>query len=251
MKITFLGTGTSQGIPVIGCECDVCTSENPRDKRLRVSALIQENDTNILIDAGPDFRQQMLSSGINHLEAVLITHEHNDHIAGIDDVRPFNFRSGKDMPFFAMERVVDAIQVRFPYIFKPSPYPGAPRIKMHVVEEKDFLVNNISITPISILHGALPILGYRIHNLAYLTDVKFIPENEFKKLKNLDLLVISALQLKKHHSHCTLDEALSLIEHIKPRKALLIHMSHTMGDISVLKLPSNVAFAYDGLEIIL
>ena len=251
MKITFLGTGTSQGIPVIGCECDVCTSSNPHFKRLRVAALIQVDNQNILIDAGPDFRQQMLSVGIKHLEGILITHEHNDHIAGIDDVRPFNFRSNKDMPIYGMQRVTDAIKVRFPYIFRQNPYPGAPQIHLNIVDVDPFFIGSTKIMPIPILHGKLPILGFRIYNFAYLTDVKSIDENEIQKLQNLDLLVISALQLNKHHSHCTLQEALTLINRINPRQAKLIHMSHTMGNTDLLRseLPDFVDFAYDGLQV--
>jgi len=251
LKVTFLGTGTSQGIPVIGCDCNVCLSDDLKQKRLRVSALIQIDNKNILIDAGPDFRQQMLTIGINHLDAILITHEHNDHIAGIDDVRPFNFRSEKDMHLYAMKRVADAIKTRFPYIFRADPYPGAPRIKLEIIQTDNFQIGEIEITPIPIMHGNLPILGFRIGKFAYLTDVKYIDELQIQQLQGLDYLAISSLQLEKHHSHCTLDETLAFINRILPKKTKIIHMSHTMGDTSLLEahLPKSVDFAYDGLQI--
>ena len=251
MKITFLGTGTSQGIPVIGCDCETCQSTNSKDKRLRTSILVETQDKTIVIDTGPDFRQQMLRANVSKVDAVLLTHEHNDHIIGIDDVRPFNFRYEMDMPVYAEQRVLDSLEERFSYIFK-STYPGVPRLVMNPISKKEsFEVFEIPIIPIEVMHYKLPVLGYRFGNFTYLTDVKTISETELRKTYDSDILIISALHKEEHISHLSLYEALALIERIQPKQAYLIHFSHRMGlhDAVLKELPSNVSIAYDGMTI--
>lgn len=252
MKITMLGTGTSQGIPVIACDCEVCTSTDPRDKRLRVALLLTIDDEQIVIDAGPDFRQQMLRAQVQAIEGILLTHEHNDHIIGIDDVRSFIFRTGKAMPIYCEERVSQDLQRRFAYAFAANPYPGAPRFELQHIQEGDhFSIGKFNIEAIRIMHGRLPILGYRIGSFAYLTDIKTISPDAIAQLTGLDTLIISALHQMEHHSHANLQEALALIEQIQPKRAFLTHISHRMGlQAEVEKnLPAHVSFAYDGLEL--
>ncbi len=254
MKVTFLGTGTSQGIPVIGCNCPVCTSSNPKDKRLRVSIMVEWDDLRLVVDVGPDFRQQMLAVGGHEIDAILVTHEHNDHVAGLDDVRPFNFRYDKDMPIYALPRVIKNLEKRFDYVFSSNPYPGAPRIIPYSVEaNQDILIKNKHIQSIEILHGKLPILGFRFGAFAYLTDVKTIPSASFEQLKKLDVLTISALHRNEHHSHLTLEESLAFAKKIGAKKTYLTHFSHLMGRHTDLleELPPNIRPAYDGLEILL
>ncbi len=252
MKIRFLGTGTSQGIPIVGCECPVCTSDDPRNERLRCAILIKNKDQHLVIDIGPDFRQQMLRAKINRLDAILITHEHNDHIIGMDDVRPFNFRSGKDMPVYARPSVQKDLKRRFPYIFSDHPYPGAPSVVLKNIEVSEpFQIGNTTIIPIDALHGKLPVLGFRIGNFTYLTDIKTISDQELAKVKGTELLVISALHQHEHHSHLNLREALEIIQKVKPTRAYLTHLSHKMGLHKEVEatLPPNVLIAYDNLEI--
>lgn len=254
LKITFLGTGTSQGVPVIGCDCDVCLSHDPRDHRLRTSILVSKGNVNFVVDAGPDFRQQMLRAGVKHIDAILITHEHNDHIIGLDDVRPFNFRQWKEMPIYATPFVQGEIKNRFAYIFDENPYPGAPRLKLHDIgKNKDFIVEGLVIKPVEVLHGKLPVLGFRIGDFTYLTDVKTIEESEKDKVRNSKILVINALHHKAHETHLNLREALALIEDLQPEQAYLTHMSHRMGlhQLTDQELPPNVALAYDGLELVI
>ncbi|WP_020538306.1 MBL fold metallo-hydrolase [Lewinella cohaerens] len=250
MEIIFLGTGTSQGIPVIGCSCSVCQSTDPRDNRLRVAVLLRKENQQIVIDAGPDFRQQMLRAGVTDLNAVLLTHEHNDHIIGLDDVRPFIFRQLTPMPIYCDERVAGELQERFAYAFAEDPYPGAPRFELHHTNQKELIqIGDFDIGIIRYFHGRLPIQGYRIGNFAYLTDIKRITDKELEKLDNLQILVISALHHEDHHSHLKLKEALALIERINPQQAYLTHLSHKMGahqDVEKL-LPENVCIAYDQL----
>jgi phosphoribosyl 1,2-cyclic phosphate phosphodiesterase len=251
LKITLLGTGTSQGVPVIGCDCAVCRSTNLRDKRLRVSCLITTDDTQILIDVGPDFRQQMLKHGIKNLDAILITHEHNDHTAGLDDVRSFNFRQNFDMPIFVLPRVYDDLRQRFAYTFAEKRYPGAPAFDWNIIAyDKVFKIKNLSITPIEVMHGDLPIAGFRIGNFAYLTDAKTISEAALSKLQHLDTLVISALHHQQHHSHLNIKEAIDLVEQIKPKQTFFTHLSHHVGlhEEVIKTLPPNITLAYDDLS---
>lgn len=251
MKITFLGTGTSQGIPVIGCKCDACISTDPRDNRLRVSIQIETEGKTIVIDVGPDFRQQMLRAKTEQIDAILITHEHSDHVAGLDDIRPFNFRYETDMPIYLTKRVAKDLKQRFSYIFE-SNYPGLPKIQQQLIsKESSFVAADIPIVPIEIFHGELPILGFRIGDFAYLTDFKTIAPSEEIKLKGVQTLVISALQHHAHHSHSTLTESVDFIEKLGIPKAYLTHLSHKMGTHAATEqlLPQNIRIAYDQLVI--
>lgn len=249
MKITFLGTGTSQGIPVIGSTHPVCFSTDIRDKRLRVSILIEWEKYAYVIDCGPDFRTQMLREKVMKIDGVLFTHEHADHTAGLDDLRPFSFQLGS-VPFYAQQRVMENLAKRFDYIFiDDNKYPGAPSVQQHVIENKEFLLHNLSIMPVEVNHGLLKIFGYRFNNVAYLTDVKTIDLAEKEKLKKLDVLIINSIRYKPHHSHLNLDEALELIEELQPKKTYLTHISHHLGFHAAIEktLPKNVFLAYDGL----
>lgn len=250
VTLTFLGTGTSQGVPVIACDCEVCKSIHSRDKRLRTSVLIQTEDLNLIIDSGPDFRQQVLRSKLTKLDAILFTHQHRDHLAGLDDVRSFNFIQQKAMPIYGNELVIEQIRREFHYVFE-SKYPGIPQLEIHQIDNSGFNIKGLQITPIEVLHHKLPVLGFRIHDLTYITDANSIPEQEFDKIQGSKILVINALQKDDHISHFTLDEALKVIEIIKPEKAYLTHISHKMGlHANVSKeLPSNIFLAYDGLTI--
>jgi len=251
MQIYFLGTGTSQGIPVIGSHHSVCLSNNPKDKRLRVSVWIKTEKASIVIDCGPDFRQQMLVSNCQKIDAILFTHEHADHTAGLDDIRPFYFKQGKDIPIFAQKRVVDNLARRFDYIFeKENKYPGSPAVEVNEINvSQSFSVNGEKILPISVQHGNLEILGFRVGDFAYITDASAVTENELSKLKNLKVLVINALREETHHSHFSLSEALNFIHLIQPEKAYLTHISHLLGfhDEVEKNLPPNVYLAYDNL----
>ena len=250
MKITFLGTGTSQGIPVIGSDHPVSFSKDTRDKRLRSSIMIEHEDFNFVIDCGPDFRQQMLRTNCKKLDAIIFTHEHADHTTGIDDVRPFFFRQGK-IPIYIHKRVLSSLHERFAYIFDPKKkYPGAPDFEVNIIsKENDFEVLGLNITPVESAHLKLPVLGYRIKNFAYLTDVKTISDIELEKLKELDILVINALRYEPHPSHLNIEEALEIIDIIKPKKTYFTHISHNMGFHEEVcnDLPEHVTLAYDGL----
>lgn len=252
MKIKFLGTGTSQGVPPIGCMQPVCLSDDPRDRRLRTSALITTgNGKKILIDCGPDFRQQMLSNRESDVHAVLITHEHNDHVIGLDDLRPLIFKNETDMPIYAMDRVGRQIRERFPYAFADVRYPGAPSFQLHAVCAPFSLLNE-EVTPILLQHGKIDIYGYRIRNLAYITDGSHIPDTSVRLLQGLDTLVVNCLRREMPHpSHFILPEVLQLVEKLRPRRAILTHMSHEIGFHRQLceELPSTVQPAYDGLEV--
>lgn len=251
LKVTFLGTGTSQGIPVIGSKHPVCRSEDPKDKRLRVSALVQIEGLNILIDCGPDFRQQMLSNDVQRIDAILYTHEHSDHTIGLDDIRPYFFRQG-DIPIFAHARVMASLQKRFDYIFaSENKYPGAPSVQEHVIENKPFTVKGINVIPVNVMHNRVQVFGFRIRDFAYVTDAKTIEEEEASKLKGVDVLVINALRNEPHHSHFSLEEALQFIKKIDPDKAYITHISHHLGFQKEVQagLPENVFLAYDNLQI--
>jgi len=253
MQIYFLGTGTSQGIPVIGSNHPVCKSNDNKDKRLRVSVWITWDNYSIVIDCGPDFRQQMLTSGCTKLDALLFTHEHADHTAGLDDIRPFCFKQGNDIPVYGHIRVLNNLKRRFDYIFETeNKYPGAPNIQtFEVVNNKPFELGNIKIIPINVNHGNLSVFGYRIRDFVYLTDVKTIDDSEIEKLEGTKVLVVNALREEPHHSHFSLQEALDFIHLVKPERAFLTHISHLLGfyeDVQK-KLPTNVFLAYDNLII--
>ena len=252
MKIYFLGTGTSQGIPVIGSNHPVCLSNDPKDKRLRVSAWISWENTSIIIDCGPDFRQQMLTSECSKVDAILFTHEHADHTAGLDDIRPFNFRQG-DIPVYAHKRVIKNLEKRFDYIFETeNRYPGAPSVKIQeVINNEPFVLGGKVITPINVYHGELQVFGYRIEDFAYLTDVKTIAPNEIEKLKGIKVLVINALRKEPHDTHFNLQEALDFIALVNPERTYLTHISHVFGFHKEIQksLPPSIFVAYDNLEI--
>lgn len=251
MKITFLGTGTSQGVPVIACDCEVCSSADSKDKRLRSSVMIEIDKQIFVIDAGPDFRTQMLRAKVKHLDAVILTHAHKDHIAGLDDVRAFNFIQKKAIDVYAREDVQLAIKNEFSYAFAIYKYPGVPEINLHSVENKKFKIKNIEIIPIEVKHMELDIFGYRIGDFTYITDCNFISEKEFEKIKGSKVIVLNALRRRKHVSHFTLDEAVAVIERLKPERAYLTHASHMLGlHVNVEKeLPSYIHLAYDELVI--
>ena len=240
-------------MPVIGCECEVCTSTDERDKRLRTAALLRYGDKRIAIDCGPDFRQQMLRSQTRRLDAILLTHEHNDHIIGLDDVRPFNFQNRTDMPVYCTPRVQQSLLQRFAYVFAgENRYPGAPMVRLHSIsKEKVFEAAGLDIQPVEAMHGNMPVLGFRIGDFAYMTDVRTIAPTELEKLRGLRHLVISALHRREHHSHLNLEQALSLIAQLGPEHAYLTHLSHRMGRHEEVQrqLPENVTVGYDGLKI--
>ena len=252
LKITFLGTGTSQGVPVIGSDHPVCLSENPKDKRLRVSVLLSWDDFNYVIDCGPDFRQQMLSNPVAKLDGILFTHEHSDHTAGIDDIRPFFFRQG-DIPIYAHERVVVSLKKRFDYIFADkNRYPGAPSVALNLIRKNtSFSIGNATVLPIEAFHNRLPVFGFRIMDFTYLTDVKTVAPEEMEKIKGSKVLVINALRIEAHHSHFNLEEALNFVALVQPEVAYFTHISHLLGfhDVVEESLPKNVHLAYDNLVI--
>ncbi len=251
LKITFLGTGTSQGIPVIGSTHPVCLSSNFKDKRLRVSVLIQWDNYTYVIDCGPDFRQQMLRADCTKMDGILFTHEHADHTAGLDDIRPFFFKQG-DIPIYAHKRVIKELKRRFDYIFETeNKYPGAPNVLINKIKNKPFLLHNMKVVPIKGLHYNLQVFGFRFDRFAYLTDMKTIEDKEVDKMKGLDVLVVNALRKEPHVSHFTLDEALAFIKKVNPKKAYLTHISHLLGfhDEVQQQLPENVFLAYDNLQI--
>ena len=254
LRVTFLGTGTSQGIPVIGSTHPVCLSDNPKDKRLRVSVLLSWKDYNYVIDCGPDFRQQMLRQKMSHLNGILYTHEHSDHTAGLDDIRPFFFKQG-DIPIYAHKRVVKSLKKRFGYILnEKDKYPGAPPVHINKVKNNlPFLIGDKEVTPVNVLHNKLQVFGYRIGDFTYLTDVKTIKEKELEKIKGSKIVVVNALRLDPHLSHFNLKEALAFIEKVKPEKAYFTHISHLLGfhDEVEKSLPKNVHLAYDNLTITL
>ena len=249
MKITFLGTGTSQGVPVIGCGCAVCRSADERDKRLRASVLVEQGDQTVVIDTGPDFRQQMLMVGINKLNAVLFTHEHRDHISGLDDIRAFNYLQKSPMDVYGEERVMRALNSGFPYVFAEKKYPGIPQVRMHTITTDPFQIGEMKVIPIRMMHYRLPVFGYRLGDFAYLTDGNYIPEAEKEKLFGVKYMVINALRREKHISHFTLSEAVRLIEELSPRMGYLTHISHQMGPCADLEkeLSPRIQPAYDGL----
>jgi len=252
LKVTFLGTGTSQGIPIIGSKHPVCLSSDFRDKRLRVSVMIEWNSYTYIIDCGPDFRQQMLTNKVEKINGILFTHEHADHTAGLDDIRPFFFRQG-DIPIYAHQRVLRALRKRFGYIFaSENRYPGAPAVKeITVKNDIPFKLGDLHVVPIDVMHNRLQVFRYRFDKFAYLTDVKHIEPEEINKLKDLDVLVVNALRIEAHHSHFNLDEALDFVKKVQPKKAYFTHISHMLGFHEEVEkeLPENVFLAYDNLII--
>ncbi len=253
MKLKFLGTGTSQGVPVIGCTCEVCTSENPKDSRLRSSVMITTDESRkILIDCGPDFRQQMLTHKESHIDVALLTHEHNDHVIGLDDMRPLIFKTGKDMPLYCYSRVGNEVKKRFPYAFADEKYPGAPAFELHEIENKPFTAADTEIMPVEVIHFKITAFGYRFKDLAYITDAGFISDTEKEKLKDLDVLIINCIRkFDPHPAHFILPDAIHLFEELKPKKMFLTHLSHHFGlhDVEDKQLPPGMHLAYDGLQI--
>ena len=253
MKLTFLGTATSQGVPVIGCNDAVCLSDNPKDKRLRSSVMLQWEGSTYIIDSGPDFRQQMLREKVQRIDGILYTHEHTDHIIGLDDFRPFFYKQQEDIPLYAESRVMKAIASRFEYIFGATKYPGKPNVIQNTLKPNSTIqLGNKKIDCIRVMHSSLPILGFKVDNLLYMTDVKTIPDKSMHYFENLDVLIVNALRKEEHHGHFTLQEALDFIDKVKPKKAYLTHVSHLLGlhDEVSKALPENVFLAYDGLTVI-
>ncbi|MEO6902906.1 MAG: MBL fold metallo-hydrolase [Bacteroidia bacterium] len=251
MQITFLGTGTSQGVPIIACDCDVCKSVDTKDKRLRASILVEANNKSFVIDTGPDFRQQMLRENVKQLDAVIFTHEHKDHTAGFDDIRPFNFINQKRIDVYASARVQDALKREFAYIFSDFKYPGIPEINLHLLENKLTTIHGVDFLPIEVIHYKLPVFGFRINDFTYITDANYISEKEKVKIIGSKVLVLNALRKEPHISHFNMEQAIKLVEELKPEKAYFTHISHQLGlhaEVSK-ELPPTIELAYDGLKI--
>ena len=251
MKITFLGTGTSQGIPMIANNHPVCNSEDSKDKRLRSSIMISWDSVNYIVDCGPDFRQQMLRENVQEINGILFTHEHSDHTAGIDDIRPFSYKIG-EVKIYANKRVLDNLYKRFEYVFAvKNRYPGAPKLVENNVTDEPFILDNVCVTPIEVQHGKLPVTCYRFDEMAYLTDVKTITDSEKQKLKGLKLLIVNALRIEEHPTHFNLQEALDFVAEIQPERAYFTHISHKLGFHEEVEktLPKNVFLGYDGLQV--
>jgi len=251
VDITFLGTGTSQGIPIIGSDHPVCLSNDPKDKRLRVSILVEWDGFTYVVDCGPDFRQQMLANNVSKIDGILFTHEHNDHIIGLDDVRPFYFKQG-DISVYAHQRVIKALKKRFDYVFETvNKYPGAPSLDVKEIDDTPFKIGNLEVIPVNVLHHKLQVYGFRFGDFAYITDAKTIAEEEIEKLKGVKVLTVNALRKESHLSHFNLEEALAFIKKVNPKKAYLTHVSHLLGFHEEVEkeLPANVFLAYDNLKI--
>ncbi len=251
MIVTFLGTGTSQGIPVIGCHCEVCSSLDYRDKRLRTSIHIQVEGKSIIVDSGPDFRQQVLRERIERLDALLFTHQHKDHTAGMDDVRSFNFKQKMDMPVYGTRAVIEQLKQEFSYVFEPVKYPGIPRIQVNEIDLRPFKIGDVEIQPIEVMHYKLPVLGFRLGDFTYITDANYISQEQINKIKGTKVLVLNALQIDQHISHFNLEEALEMVEIIGPEMAYFTHISHKLGKHKKISqsLPDHVQLAWDGLKI--
>ena len=251
MRITFLGTGTSQGIPMVASKDPVCMSKDPKDQRLRSSVMVEWDNVRYIVDCGPDFRQQMLREKVSSINGVFFTHEHSDHTAGLDDLRPFTYQMG-EVPIYAQQRVIDNLKIRFAYIFTTeNRYASAPKLQENRLTDQPLMLNRIAITPIEVMHGSLPITGYRFGDVAYITDLKTIADKEKEKLKNLNILIINVLRIEEHPTHLNLREALDFVEDIKPNKAYFTHISHKLGFHAEVEkvLPDSIFLSYDGLKI--
>ncbi len=250
-RLTFLGTGTSTGVPVVACDCEVCRSDDRRDQRLRTSAMIEINDVRLIIDCGPDFRYQMIREKVDNISAIIFTHGHRDHIAGLDDVRAFNYVLNKTVDIYASKDVVDAINKEFPYILHEKRFFGAPQLRFNIIKNELFNVDGVSITPVEVMHHKMTVFGFRVGPLSYITDASHISDQEKKKLYGTDTLVINALRKSRHISHFSLEEAIELIQDINPKRAYITHLSHFMGLHERIEesLPDNVFIAYDGLKL--
>lgn len=251
MRLTFLGSGTSGGVPMLGCQCAVCKSQDSRDKRLRSSIMLEWDNKRAVIDCSPDFREQMLRENVERLDAIVFTHSHRDHTAGLDDIRSYNYLQKADMPIYLNELTFKILKRQFEYIFEPNPYPGVPKVDVRIIDNKSFDVFGTKWQPIIVLHHKMEVYGFRIGDLTYITDANFIPEDEKKKIKGSKVLILNALRKEKHLSHFTLDEAIELVEEIKPEKAYFTHISHQMGKHEEIQktLPRNIFLAYDGFKI--
>ncbi|TVQ88904.1 MAG: MBL fold metallo-hydrolase [Bacteroidetes bacterium] len=253
LKITVLGTGTSQGVPVVACSCKVCNSNNPKDKRLRTAILVKTPKNTIVIDAGPDFRQQMLRENVSKVNAVFITHNHKDHTGGLDDVRAFNWILKQPMEVYGRSSVLKSIKKDFDYAFEEEKYPGVPQINLHVIENKPFSINGDNIIPIDAMHAQMPVFGFRIGDFSYLTDASFLTDEELDKMKGSKYIIINALRKEKHYSHFNVEEAIDILQYLKPEKGYLTHISHQMGLHEEInkELPPGIKLAYDGLKLII
>lgn len=251
MKIKLLGTGTSQGVPIIGCRCPVCISKDSKDKRLRSSAYIIVENKHIIIDAGPDFRQQMLRENILQIDAILLTHSHKDHIGGLDDIRAYNYLQGKPMDIYGSEETIDAVKKDLHYAFGEKKYPGVPKMNLHTIDNTPFFVENIKITPIELSHFKMKVFGFRIKNFAYITDASYISEAEKEKIKNLNTLILNALRIEKHYSHFCLEEALQIAQESQTKQCFFTHISHSIGKHKEInaQLPKHIQLGFDGQEI--
>lgn len=249
MNVRFLGTGTSQGVPVIACDCEVCTSADQRDVRLRSSIFINNEDTHFVIDTGPDFRAQMLNNHIQQLDAIVYTHEHKDHIAGMDDIRAFNFKQRKDMEVYASPQVQVALQREFHYVFADYKYPGIPEVNLNTIGSDPFMVGSFEVVPIVVMHYKMPVNAYRVHDFTYITDAKTIAPEEIEKIRGSKTIVVNALRKEEHISHFNLAQAIEFLKAMNPERGLLTHISHLMGKHQVVSndLPAGIEIAYDGL----
>lgn len=253
MKITFLGTGTSQGVPVIGCDCEVCRSLDYRDKRLRTSVHLEANGKSFVIDTGPDFRQQMLQENIKRLDAVIFTHGHKDHTAGLDDVRAYNFLQRMNMPVYGQKQLLEQLRNEFHYAFEPQKYPGIPLLDLIEITDEPFEISGVTFKPLPVQHLHMPVLGFRINDFSYITDANFIPEETFKKLEGTKILALNALQREKHVSHFNLEQAIGIAKRIGAQQTYFIHISHKLGTHKLIEkeLSRSIALAYDGLSVTL
>lgn len=252
MRITFLGTGTSTGVPVIGCDCEVCRSADPRDKRLRASVLWEIGDVKLVVDAGPDFRMQMIGADVHVIDGILITHKHYDHVGGLDDIRGFNYSQHISIDVYAEKMHADQIRYNLPYVFAvKDKYPGVPEVRLHEITEEPFEIRGVRITPLRVIHGKMPIFGYKIGNWAYITDASELPEATMKKLEGIDTLIINALRHEPHMSHFTIEQSLEIVAKVRPRRTYFVHMSHQypLHAEADKMLPEGVFTAYDGLVI--